>query len=151
MIEISDNGVEKRGVACEQTQRCNEHERELTSRGLIHKYRCVQWGIALIYIAVITVCGIMPVPRPVATVGFYGVDKLLHAGAYAIMVLVIANACKHNRLLVASGLSLLHGVSIEYVQTTLAWHQWELMDIIADMIGIAIGGVVWRVVNKLRV
>lgn len=146
MIEI--NG--KSHIAYERAQECEE-DKEVTLRELMHKYyRYVRWGIALGYVIIVTICGIMPIPRPVVNVGFPGVDKLLHAGAYAIMVIVIAGVCKRNHLLIAGGLSLLHGVLIEYAQAMLNWHQRELMDIVADMIGIAIGGIVWRVMNKLR-
>ena len=96
---------------------------------------------------------------PLGPLGLVGMDKWLHALAYAglagTLAVALAPRTPTSRVVVLAGLlSVGYGVGIEFVQAPLPERSFSLADVAADAVGAALGLLGWRaclgLVGRLR-
>ena len=80
-------------------------------------------------------------------------DKLLHAFAYGALMLWFANlyqARARRRLLAAAFIAM--GIALEFIQGLTAYRTFEIADMLADAVGVAVGWILAppRLPNYLR-
>ena len=108
------------------------------------------WLPVAIYMAVIYYGATMPaVPAPI---GSWFSDTLLHAGGYTVMALLTLRATADGRwegvtrgaLVAAFAISMLHGLSVEWIQMYVPTRFAEWRDVWNDAAGTAAGlGAAW--------
>jgi VanZ family protein len=90
------------------------------------------WG----WIALVSYLSLMP--RPPEPVRFDNVDKVEHALAYAGLMLWFSQMGT-RRLYLAAGFVAM-GVGIEYLQRMTGFRQFDYWDMVADAVGVLLGG-----------
>ncbi|ANM28793.1 hypothetical protein ABI59_02960 [Acidobacteria bacterium Mor1] len=77
-------------------------------------------------------------------------DKLLHAGAYGLLQLLMLRAChggftpaRRAAMLTAAAASLSHGVISETLQSFIPGRTASVWDLVADIVGILIASILW--------
>lgn len=79
--------------------------------------------------------------------GLFGIDKWVHVGSYALFAALLAYAYFAQTalaLLTIAATTILFGIGVELVQSTIPWRTMEFADVVANSIGAVIGLVVWR-------
>ena len=81
--------------------------------------------------------------------GLFGIDKWLHALAYAALAAALASALAADRPLasaavLAAALAVAYGVGIEFLQAPLPERHFSVADMVADGVGAAIAVLCWR-------
>lgn len=111
---------------------------ELSLRNLPHRRIWIALGLALI--AAIWVLSLIPAPPQV---GLDHEDKMEHFLAYGTLMLWWAQISgrTRDRFIMAIAFVVM-GVVIEFVQDFTAWRTYEVNDMIANSIGVAIGWVI---------
>jgi VanZ family protein len=96
-------------------------------------------GVWLAAIAATLVLGVVPLPAIDAPVAHF--DKIEHAVGYALLAASAACLFRPGRPLFGVLLALVAlGIVIELLQALLPWRSAELMDALANAVGVAIGG-----------
>ena len=108
------------------------------------------WLPVAVYMAAIYYGATLPdVPAPI---GFWLTDTLLHAGGYAVLALLTLRATARgawrgvtrNAMLLAFVISMLHGLSVEWIQMYVPTRFAEWRDVGNDALGTAAGlGAAW--------
>ncbi|HJU44929.1 MAG TPA: VanZ family protein [Vicinamibacterales bacterium] len=108
------------------------------------------WLPVAAYMAAIYYGAVLPdVPAPI---GFWLTDTLLHAGGYTVMALLTLRATAGGRwrgvtpnaMLLAFVISMLHGLSVEWIQMYVPTRFAEWRDVGNDALGTAAGlGAAW--------
>ena len=116
-------------------------------------------GYALFIAAAVAVFVVSVVPPPAAvsgpSAGPIGVplDKWVHAGAYAVLAVLLCFAVRARRtrsvLLVAAAVAV-YGLTIEFVQGPLPDRAFDLVDAAANAAGTALAALAWRAAVALR-
>lgn len=80
--------------------------------------------------------------------GLFGIDKWLHALAYAALAATLASALAADRpaataAVLAAALAVAYGVGIEFVQAPLPERSFSVADMVADGVGAAVAVVCW--------
>jgi VanZ family protein len=91
---------------------------------------------------------------PLGPLGLVGMDKWLHAAAYAglagTLAVALAPGWRPKRV---AGLALIlavaYGVGIEFAQAPLPERSFSVVDMAADAVGAGVGVVGWRVLERL--
>jgi len=96
-------------------------------------------GIALGWAIVATIVWLSVTPAPL-DIGVKAGDKLGHLGAYAWVMFWFAQIYprRQTRLAYAVGFVAM-GVALEFVQLGLAYRSFEVMDMVADVLGVISG------------
>lgn len=90
-------------------------------------------------------------PPAAGAAGFPGVDKLLHAGAFAVMMGLALWAMGRKRAIQAAGTCLAIGLLIEAAQYAMPFgREADPGDMAANAVGILIGFLVWRALGLAR-
>jgi VanZ family protein len=75
-------------------------------------------------------------------------DKVEHAAAYAFLAFVPAIHERRRRVIAAAAGAVLLGVALEFAQLWSGWRDFEVADMVADGIGVAVGlGIGWTLRN----
>ena len=85
---------------------------------------------------------------PQSLFGFW--DKAQHVLAFSVMAVLGVLAYRGRWVRVAFGL-LLYGLLIEFIQSFLPWRSAEVLDFVADSVGLALGEIIGYYVAKLKV
>ncbi|MDD3883674.1 MAG: VanZ family protein [Gallionella sp.] len=81
-------------------------------------------------------------PNPPEPVRFWNADKLEHALAYGLLMLWFAQIyLQHTSRLLAAGLLILLGVSLEILQSFTGYRFFEVADMVANTTGVLLGWV----------
>jgi VanZ family protein len=109
--------------------------------------RRVPW---LFWAAVLAVAVLSVIPGETVPPVFRFWDKAQHALAFAVLAVggLLAYGRNWRALLLALGA---YGALIELVQTQLPWRFGDVADFAADVVGLAVGIVVFRVLVAVRV
>ncbi|ELZ93125.1 VanZ family protein [Haloferax sulfurifontis] len=112
-------------------------------------------AVALGYAFVVLVVSVVPTPpgslTPMGPFGLVGLDKWVHAVGYAGLGFAVASAIRARgreevaAAVVAAGA---FGAGIELVQATLPYRSFGVADAGANLVGAALGGIVWVVVAR---
>lgn len=91
---------------------------------------------------------------PRGPLGLVGMDKWLHAVAYAGLAATLATALAPRApavrvVVLAAALSVAYGVGIEFAQAPVAERSFSVADMGANAVGAGIGVVAWRVGKRL--
>ena len=91
---------------------------------------------------------------PFAQLGPFGllsIDKWIHVGSYAGISFLIAYAYlarSRRTLVVIATMTILLGIGVEFIQSTISWRTMEAADIVANSIGsvgaLVLWGIAWR-------
>lgn len=76
-------------------------------------------------------------------------DKAQHAAGFALLAVLGGAAHRHQHLRVLSGL-LLYGALIEVVQSATGWRHGDLLDLLADAVGVLAGMLALKALDRLR-
>jgi VanZ family protein len=108
------------------------------------------WLPVAVYMAAIYYGATMPeVPTPI---GYWLTDTMLHAGGYTVLALLTLRATAggrwrgvtRNALLLAFVISMLHGLSVEWIQMYVPTRFAEWRDVGNDVLGTVAGlGAAW--------
>ncbi|MFK8084077.1 MAG: VanZ family protein [Granulosicoccus sp.] len=92
-------------------------------------------SIGILLILAVTIGSVISLPPPLTAVMLQ--DKVLHTLAYACLMGWFAQIYRHDltRLVLVIGLTGL-GVSIEFVQGTTGYRQFDVMDMVANTSGV---------------
>jgi VanZ family protein len=80
---------------------------------------------------------------PAAPVSFEGLDKLLHAGVYAMLALALLFGGRGHRPWLWVAVAVLYGLSDEIHQSFIPNRQADLLDLLADAAGAAFAVAGW--------
>jgi len=102
---------------------------------LSHRRIWISLGATII--AAIWLLSLIPHPPHI---GFEGEDKVGHVVAYGVMMLWWSQILIHfrDRLIIAAAFVAM-GIVIEFVQGWTGWRTFEVADMVADAIGVALG------------
>jgi VanZ family protein len=102
---------------------------------LSHRRTWIALGVTII--ATIWILSLIPNPPQI---GFEGEDKVGHVVAYCVMMLWWSQILIRfrDRLMIAAAFVTM-GILIEFVQGWTGWRTFEVADMIADTIGVALG------------
>lgn len=115
------------------------------------------WLPVAVYMAAIYYGATMPqVPAPI---GYWLTDTMLHAGGYTVLALLTLRATAggrrrgvtHRAILLAFVISMLHGLSVEWVQMYVPTRFAEWRDVANDALGTAAGlgaAWAWSIMNR---
>ncbi|WP_370306272.1 VanZ family protein [Sinimarinibacterium flocculans] len=104
------------------------------------------WVIA---VAAVGASALVPVPQTPELPGY--TDKLVHLGCYLVLGLLAVLGQRHARGRLAASLAMVvFGVVIELVQNRLPWRSFEWADIVANTIGVVVGGSLAVIGTRLR-
>jgi len=106
----------------------------------------------LVFVAYVVLIAWLALRPPSAgAAGFPGVDKLLHAAAFAVMMGLGLWAMGRNRAIHAAGTCLAIGLLIEAAQYAMPFgREAGPGDVAANAVGILIGFLVWRALGRAR-
>jgi VanZ family protein len=93
----------------------------------------IRWAF-FICLAVVLALSLMP-PEPLPTTGW---DKANHALAFAVLAMLGCRSYPGRQVSVLLGL-LAYGVLIEFLQSLTGYRTAELLDVVADGVGLVIG------------
>jgi VanZ family protein len=113
------------------------------------------WLPVVLYCAALFIQSSFPAPEVLPDVP--GADKLLHAGAYALLGWLFARAWNTTRLrlrpvaLMATSFAcaLAYGVTDELHQAMMPFRSAEILDVAADGVGAAAGVWGWRLLSPM--
>lgn len=92
-------------------------------------------------VALATLSLLPNLPQPGGVLGW---DKLQHTAAYAFLAWWFLQAWEGHRPLFRCLLLVAAGCAIEAAQALTTWRQPSVLDVLANTLGVAIGGVFWR-------
>ena len=96
-------------------------------------------GVALGWVIVATIIWLSVTPAPI-DIGVKAGDKLGHLGAYAWVMFWFAQVYHRLRTRLAYGIGFVAmGVALEFVQLGLGYRTFEVMDMVADALGVISG------------
>jgi VanZ family protein len=75
-------------------------------------------------------------------------DKAKHSFAFFVLYILLSLAFKDLTTKEKTFLLLLYGIQIEIVQYFIPTRDFSLLDIVADLVGIAIGVVVYKLIKR---
>ncbi len=91
-----------------------------------------------------TVAALALMPEPPEPPGLLGWDKLQHTAAYAFLAWWFLQAWEGRRPMLWCLFLVAAGCAIEGAQALTAWRQPSVLDAVANTLGVAIGGLIWR-------
>jgi hypothetical protein len=115
--------------------------------------RLLAWAPLLVWLALVFVASSIP-GRDMPAASFFRFDKLIHAAVYAVLGALAYRGS--GRVWVALAIALAWGASDELHQSFVPGRSPELLDLVADGVGGAVGALLahlWtsrRRVNRLR-
>ncbi len=77
-------------------------------------------------------------------------DKLVHALNYGVLTLLLLPSQSPPRTTVAGAWVFVYGVAIEFAQAATGYRHGEWQDALANLLGILVAGVLWRLFMRLR-
>ncbi|WP_396610681.1 VanZ family protein [Haloferax sp. S1W] len=125
----------------------------ITARAREHPYSVV--AVYTYAIAILVASVIQPSGTGLASqgpLGLVGVDKWLHAGAYAGLGFGVAFALRAravSTLLVAVVIATVYGMGIELFHGVLSYRTFAVADMLANALGATLGGLLWAVVRSI--
>jgi VanZ family protein len=99
------------------------------------------------------------IPRlPMAEIGIPGIDKIVHGLEYLFFFLLSMRAFRNqpfklqdNKLLILSfSISIIYAIFDEIHQSYIPGRQADVLDLIADLAGIAVGALLYRNRNRIK-
>lgn len=110
--------------------------------------------LLVFYILLVTVLSLININK-LPDLGSDFDDKLYHMGAYSVFVFLSFNYLKKidmkNAVLIAMIFSIIYGIIIELLQEVLNVNRtFDLLDILANTVGVIFGYFVIRYINKLK-
>ncbi len=111
----------------------------------------IQWIAVIGYASFLMWTAVGTVPPEAAFLWRWHLDKLVHAGEYGVLGLLLAaglwkpmsGLSKSVVAWSAVCLGVGYGVITESVQATIAWRSAEVLDAVANAAGAALAGLIW--------
>jgi len=115
------------------------------------------WLPLILYCLFIYIQSAHPSPEQIPSIPF--IDKVLHCAAYGIMGILFYRACQtlrikdniHMLILISVVSASLYGISDEIHQSFVPFREAEVADVIADMLGAAIGVLLYQLLVVSRI
>ena len=123
----------------------------IIARAREHPYSVV--AVYTYAIAILVASVIQPSGADLAALGPFGLvgmDKWLHAGAYAGLGFGVAAALRAQKktvLFAAIAIATAYGVGVELFQVMAPDRMFSVADMLANALGAVVGGLLWTVVN----
>lgn len=110
-----------------------------------------RFSIAGAFAMAVALASFLHAPDVVDATGVFGLvgnDKWIHAGSYALITFLLAYAVLARSLPVLAAIaltSILLGIGVEFIQSTIPWRSKEFADMVANSVGAVVAVGLWRV------